>query len=54
MIKARLTLKGNYPRQVFAITPGGQRGAQVPSTRTADGVTFQIGGEKTIWYEISK
>ena len=54
VIKARLTLKGNYPRQVFAITPGGQRGAQVPSTRTADGVTFQIGGEKTIWYEISK
>ncbi len=52
VIKAKLSVAGSF--KVFALTPEGKRGNEVKS-ESKDGKTiFEIGGEPTIGYELSR
>ena len=52
VVSARLSVAGRY--RVYALTPDGQRGPEIAAEADSNRTGFEIGPEKTMWYELVK
>ncbi len=52
VVAGELSLTGKW--HVFAVTPAGERGREIPSHQAGDRLIFTLGGEPAVWYEINR
>lgn len=51
-ILVTVTLKADGPRRVYALDQSGGRGREIPTTFHDGAVSFAVGSDRTLWYEI--
>lgn len=54
VVRGQIDLAAAAPMDVHAIGPDGKRLKKVPATHANGRLTFTIGGEATVWYEVVK
>jgi hypothetical protein len=52
VVHATLRVKADKPLTAYALTPEGKRGEKIEATSDAQGTTFRLGTQETMWYEL--
>jgi hypothetical protein len=54
VVHGTISITGDRPTSVYALTPDGKRGAKVPSRHGNGRTVIDLGSENTIWYEVER